>query len=336
MNDIRWGIMATGAIAHALARAILDTPGGTLAAVASRNRERAAAFAGQYGADRAYGSYRELAKDDDLDVIYIATPHSEHAANMRMCLENGRHVLCEKAFTLNAAEARACIDLARERDRFLMEAMWMRFFPAMAEVRRRLAAKEIGEVRLVQADFCIDLPYDSAHRLYNPDLGGGALLDLGIYPLSLATMVLGLPDAVNGHAHLSPTGVDELDTITLTYARGASAQLTCSMRLNRPREAFLVGSDGYIQIHDLFFRPTQLTVYRHGRDPEDIHLPFKSNGYRHEVEEVQRCLREGRRESAIMPLDETLALMAIMDRLRRAWGVAYPGEAPATPDAVGG
>ena len=239
---------------------------------------------------------------------------------MRLCLEAGKHVLCEKAFTLNARQAEEAVALARSRKLFLMEAMWMRFFPAMARVRRWLRDGVIGELRLLTADFCVDLPFDPQSRLFDPALGGGALLDLGIYPLSLASMVFGRPTSFRTYAQLGATGVDELDAMTLIYPN-AVAQLGCCLRFNKPREAFIAGSGGYIKIHDTFFHPIRLTLQRTGRSAETIDLPYESNGYVHEVEEVHACLRAGKTESALMPLDETIALLRLMDDLRARWGL---------------
>lgn len=202
----------------------------------------------------------------------------------------------------------------------------MRFFPAMAQIRSWLQEKRLGQVRLVQAEFCIQRPYDPDHRLFNPVLGGGALLDLGIYPLSFATMVLGFPQTIHSHAHCGRSGVDELDSIMFVYENGATANLVCSLRIDKPREAFIVGTKGFIKVHELFLRPDVITFKQLDREPEVLHMPFRSNGYVHEVEEVHACLQEGRTESAIMPLHETMALMEIMDGLRAQWGVTYPGE----------
>ncbi len=326
-NPIRWGILATGSIAHALAQAIQDSTGGVLTAVGSRSLESANQFADKWDIPHRHASYEALANDPDVDVIYIATPHSHHYDNMKLCLNAGKHVLCEKAFTLNAQQAAECIALARQKKLFLMEAMWTRFLPAVQQVRDWVSTGRIGDVRLVQADFCFNLPYDPAHRLYNPNLGGGALLDLGIYPLSFTTMLLGFPTQTQSHAHRSPTGVDELDNMLLIYEGGATASLTCSMRLDRPREAFIVGTARYIKVHDPFFYPTELTLYDKETDEsEHFSIPFSSNGYVGEVEEVHKCLREGKTESDIMSLDETLNLMKLMDGFRAEWGIEYPQE----------
>ena len=326
-SPTRWGILATGSIAQALAQAIQDSEGGVLTAVGSRSIESADEFADQWDIPHRHASYEALANDPDVDVIYIATPHSHHYDNMKLCLNAGKPVLCEKAFTLNAQQATECIALARQKKLFLMEAMWTRFIPAVQQVRDWVTNGRIGNVRLVQADFCFNLPYDPEHRLYNPDLGGGALLDLGIYPLSFTTMLLGFPSDIKSHTHLSPTGVDELDNMLLIYENGVTASLTCSMRVDRPREAFIVGTAGYIKVHDPFFFPTELTLYDKATDQsEHFSIPFPSNGYLGEVEEVHKCLRENKIESDIMSLDETLNLMKLMDGLRAEWGVRYPQE----------
>jgi dihydrodiol dehydrogenase / D-xylose 1-dehydrogenase (NADP) len=326
MKPIGWGILATGNIAHSMARALRDSDSADIVAVASRAQERADAFGEEWGISKRYGTYEALVGDPGVEVVYVATPHSRHYEHMLLCLDAGKHVLCEKAFTLNARQASECIALARQKSLFLMEAMWMRFFPAMAQVRDWVRRGVLGDVRLVQADLGLYQPFDPEHRLFNPELGGGALLDLGIYPLSFATMVLGFPERVEGHAHLGHTGVDELDTILLAYENGASAVLACTTRAYKPREAFVVGTKGYIRVHDVFLHPECLTLDMRGEEPLTMSYPFASNGYIHEVEEVHACLTSGRTESEIMPLDETLGLMELMDGLRAEWGVAYPGE----------
>ncbi|MCB0034531.1 MAG: Gfo/Idh/MocA family oxidoreductase [Anaerolineales bacterium] len=326
MQKIRWGIMATGGIAHSLATALQEVEQAQITAVASRTQEKADAFGDQYNIPNRHGSYEALAADPEVDVIYIATPHSHHYDNMKLCLNAGKHVLCEKAFTLDAQQAAECIALAREKKLFLMEAMWMRFFPAISQIRSWLQEGLLGDIRLVQADFCINLPYDPKHRLYNPELGGGALLDLGIYPLSFTTMVLGMPQKTVSHTHLSPTGVDGVDTMMLIYDSGATASLSCSMQINRPKEAYIIGSKGYLKVHDIFFRPDTVTLHLDGDEPVIYEFPFQGNGYPHEVQEVHDCLQAGKLESDIMSLDESLALMKLMDELRAAWGVRYPHE----------
>ncbi len=328
MSKYRWGILATGNIAASMAEALQDVDDAELIAVASRSKESARVFGTKWNIPRRYGSYEELARDPDVDVVYIATPHSLHAENMRLCLGAEKHVLCEKPLTLNAKESAECIALARTKKLFLMEAVWMRFFPAVAQLRRWTTEGVIGDVHLMQADFCLHVPFDSAHRLFNPELGGGALLDLGIYPLSLATFLFGFPDELHGVAEIGPTGVDDLNVLTLNYNQDHRliAQLASSTRVYKPHEAILLGTLGTVKVHDPFFHPDQLTLHLFDSPPETHTHPYRGNGYFHEVEEVQRCLNEGRLESNIMPLDETQRMMELMDKLRREWGVVYPAD----------
>ena len=326
MKTFRWGILATGHIANSMAQALQSVAEAEIVAVASRSQETADAFGDKWHIPRRYASYEALAADPDVEIIYIATPHPFHFDNMQLCLNAGKHVLCEKPLTLNAHEAKACIGLARQKQLFLMEAIWMRFFPAIAQVRQWVANGTIGEVRLIQADFCFHLPYNPKHRLYNPDLGGGALLDLGIYPLSFTIMLLGFPKEVQGWAQLSQTGVDELNALTLHYEDGVIAQLTSSMSIYKPREAFVVGTRGYIKVHDIFFCPDRLTLHLNGQEPQTMEVPFLENGYPHEIEEVHACLRAGKIESPLLPHDETMQMMQLMDTLRQQWEIRYPGE----------
>lgn len=326
MNTIRWGILATGNIAGSMAQALHHVDGAELVAVGSRSQASADRFGDRWGVPRRYGSYAALADDPDVDVIYIATPHNLHYENMKLCLGAGKHVLCEKPLTLNAVQAAECVALARRQGLFLMEAVWMRFFPAIARVRQWLEEGVIGEVRLVQADFCFHLAFDAGHRLYDPALGGGALLDLGIYPLNFTTQYFGFPQTVQGAAQIGRTGVDELNALTLVYSDGLIAQLASSMVLEKPREALIVGTGGSIKVHDIFFRPDRLTLQRHGHAAETLDVPYAGNGYPHEVEEVHACLRAGRTESPMMPLDDTVRMMRLMDDLRAKWGVVYPDE----------
>jgi predicted dehydrogenase len=325
-SPVRWGILATGIIADQLAEALQESPTAVITAVGSRSQASADRFGDKWDIPNRHPTYEALAHDPDVDVIYIATPHSHHYDNMKLCLGAGKHVLCEKAFTLNAEQAAECIALAREKNLFLMEAMWMRFMPAIQQIRHWIEAGEIGDVRLVQANFSFHLPFDPKHRLYNPDLGGGALLDLGIYPLSFTTFLLGMPDEIKSHTQLAATGVDGLDNLLLIYNDGPTASLMCSMEIDRPKEAFVMGTAGTIKVHEPFFYPTHVTMTKHGREPETHHIPYQGNGYIHEVEEVHNCLRAGRLESDIISLDETLALMKIMDGLRAEWGFRYPQE----------
>ena len=326
MKTQRWGILATGNIANNLAPAIQACKGAELLAVASRSQANADDFARKWSVPKAYGSYEELAGDPDVDVVYIATPHNFHYENMKLCLNAGKHILCEKAFTINAAQAEECIQLAREKNLFLMEAMWTRFFPAVRKIRSLLEERVLGEIRVVQADFFLHLPFDAEHRLYNPNLGGGALLDLGIYPISFAVMLLGLPEVISSSSRLGETGVDEVDSLIFCYENCSSAHLSCGLGIEKASEVFILGTQGCIKIPGPFFRPAGFSLQLYGQEAEEHSHPYSGNGYGYEVEEVMQCLEQGKLDSEIMPLDETLDIMRLCDRLRVEWGVVYPEE----------
>jgi predicted dehydrogenase len=323
---IRWGILGTGNIATSFATGVATMPDAELAAVGSRNMATADRYGDRFEIERRYASYEEVAQDPDVDVVYIATPHSLHLENMLMCFEAGKPVLCEKPFTINAREARKAVEEAQKRKLFAMEATWMRFTPLMVELRKLLAEEVIGEVRMLNADFGIRVDFDPKFRLFNPELGGGGLLDVGIYPLSLAQMVLGTPNQIIGLAELGQTGVDEQSAAVLGYAGGQLAGLQSAIRTETPQEATIMGTEGWIRIHSPWWMPEAMTIYKHDLAPQLIEVPFTANGYTYEATEVHRCLREGELESPLMPLDETIAIMATMDALRAEWGLRYPME----------
>jgi len=325
-DPIRWGILGTGAIAAAFATGLQSLPDAELVAVGSRAAASANAFADRFGAPRRHGSYAALTADPEVDIVYIATPHPMHHTAARLCLEAGKPVLVEKPFTVNAGQAKEIIALARERDLFLMEAMWTRFLPLMGRFRDLVATGAIGEPRLLTADFGFRMGVDPNHRLFNPDLAGGALLDVGVYVVSLASMLLGPPDRGTGLAQIGETGVDEQVSLVLGYPGGALAQLTAAIRTNTPQEVTLMGTEGAIRIHPIWWKPTTLTVARPGQPDETIDEPFTGNGYNYEAAEVMACLRAGYLESAIMPLDESAAIMQTLDAIRAQWGLRYPGE----------
>jgi predicted dehydrogenase len=332
MTDrIRWGILATGAIARDFVADLLTMPDAEVAAVGSRSQEAADRFAAAHAIPRAYGSWADLAAAPDLDVIYVATPHSAHHAATLTCLRAGRPVLCEKPFTLDLAQAEDLVGAARAAGVFLMEAMWMRCFPAIHTVSGLIADGAIGEVTSVHADFGLSTPYDVTHRLRAPELGGGALLDLGVYPVTFAQIVLGPPDTVRAWASLTAEGVDENTALTFGYASGAVAALTCSLVGDTPRTAAVTGTRGRIELPRDYYRPTHFTITRGNGTPERVDTPFDGLGYHFEAAEVHRCLREGLLESPVVPLTETLAVMKTIDTVRAEIGVRYAvgGPAPA-------
>ncbi|GII21389.1 Gfo/Idh/MocA family protein [Planosporangium mesophilum] len=325
MSDpIRWGILATGAIARAFVADLSLVPDAEVAAVGSRSQEAADRFAAARGIPRAYGSWQDLASDPDIDVVYVATPHSAHYAAALTCLRAGKAVLCEKPLTLNLAQAEELVETARAAGVFLMEAMWMRCIPAIHTLCGLIADGAIGEVTAVHADFGIADPVEATHRLRAPELGGGALLDLGVYPVTFAHLILGAPDHVEGWARLSPEGVDENTGMTFGYASGALASLTCSLVGDSARTATVTGTRGRVELPRDFYRAAGFTLVRGEAAPEYIPVPFDGLGYHFEAAEVQRCLREGLTESPVVPLAETLAVMSTLDAVRDRIGVEYP------------
>ena len=326
MQDaINWGILGTGSIAKKFATGLTVLDDAKLAAVGSRKQETADVFADEFDVPRRHPSYEALANDPDVDAIYVATPHAFHKANSILCLEAGKAVLCEKPFAINAAEAEEVIGVARERGVFLMEAMWTRFSPVMCKVRERLAEGAIGEPRILAADFGFRAGVNPERRLFNPKLGGGALLDVGVYCVSLASMVFGAPPAeIATLAALGETGVDEQSAFILSHGGGELAVLYTAIRTSTHHDARVMGTEGSIHIPQ-FWHPQEATVSAGGEERR-IDAPFVGNGYNYEAAEVMECLRSGKLESDVMPLDETLTIMQTMDRIREQWGLKYPME----------
>ncbi|WP_073951862.1 Gfo/Idh/MocA family protein [Streptomyces kebangsaanensis] len=331
----RWGILATGGIAAAFTADLVDLPDAEVVAVASRGEEPARAFAERFGIPRAYGSWKDLAEDADIDVVYVATPHAAHRTAAGLCLEAGRNVLCEKPFTLNLRQAEELVALARGHGRFLMEAMWMYCNPLVRRLKALVDDGAIGEVRTVQADFGLAGPFPPSHRLRDPHLGGGALLDLGVYPVSFAQLLLGEPSDVTARAVLSAEGVDLQTGALLSWDGGALAQVHCSISGGTATCASITGSRGRIDVPSGFFHPERFVLHRDGREPEEFTADPADGprtSLRHEALEVMRALRAGETESPLVPLDGTLAVMRTLDAIRERIGVRYPGEA-GDPDA---
>jgi predicted dehydrogenase len=322
-DPIRWGILATGTIARHFVQDLRGMPDAEVVAVGSRSQEAADRFAAEHDIPRAYGSWQALADDPDVDAIYVATPHSAHHPASLICLRAGKAVLCEKPFTLDLQQAEELVAAARTAGVFLMEAMWMRFFPAIHTVCGLIADGAIGDVTAVHADFGLSTPLDPTHRLRARELGGGALLDLGVYPVTFAHLVLGAPAEMRAWARLTAEGVDENTAMIFAYPDGALASLTCSLVGDSPRTATVTGTRGRIKLPRNFYRPTHFTLTRDRAEPERIPTPFDGLGYHFEAAEVHRCLREGLTESSVAPLAETLAVMATLDAVREQIGVSY-------------
>jgi predicted dehydrogenase len=324
MRTIRWGILGPGRISRKFAAALREAEGAQLTAVGSRDAARASAFATDFRIPHAHGSYEALANDPTVDAVYIGTPHSGHEEHTLLCLAHGKHVLCEKPLAINATQALRMITAARAAGLVLMEAVWTRFLPSIVRVRELMAERRLGEVRLITADFGFRAAFDPTNRLFDPRLGGGALLDLGIYPLTLASMLCGDPVEIQATANLGATGVDEETAIILRHARGELAVLAASLRVNTPREAHILGTKGRIRILCPWWAGTRIALQEDDGEEQVIECPSRGGGMTHEAEVFMGLLRAGRTESPVMPLDESLAIMRTMDTIRAQCGVRYP------------
>lgn len=322
---VRWGIIGTGDIANRFAGAMSRVDGGEVVAVSSRTVERAGAFADRHGVARRYAGLDDLLADDGVDAVYVATPHSRHAADTIGALSAGKAVLCEKAFALDAEQATRMVAAARSADLFLMEAMWARFLPAYRLLRTLLDDGAIGEPLLVEADFGFRLPVDPAHRLFDLAQGGGALLDLGIYPVQLCAYALGLPERVVAEGVVGETGADEVVAAVLHHAGGRIGVAKASTRVPMACTARIAGTTGWIDLPAFMHCPASLTVHRM-TGAETIDTSWQGDGLEFEIEEVHRCLADGATESQVMPLDESVALMRVLDDIRGQLGVVYPHE----------
>ncbi|HEX5913785.1 MAG TPA: Gfo/Idh/MocA family oxidoreductase, partial [Rubrobacter sp.] len=277
VRKFRWGILGTGAIARQFVRGLRSLPEAEVFAVGSRSEDSAAEFADKRNIPRRHASYEGLATDPEVDVVYIATPHPFHAENAELCLQAGKAVLCEKPFCVNAAEAERVVELARENGLFIMEGMWTRFFPLMEEVRRLLSEGAIGEVRMLNVDFGFRADLDPASRLFDQRLGGGALLDVGVYCVSFASMVLGRPSGFVSLSHLGETGVDEQASVILEHEGGGLANLSIGVRTTTPQEVTIMGTEGYARIHAPWWRPESMTISRPDKEDETVEAPVSGN-----------------------------------------------------------
>jgi predicted dehydrogenase len=323
MASVRWGIAGPGRIADGVARDFDFVPGAELVAVGSRSGQRAKAFADEHGIARAHGSYRDLVDDPDVDAVYIATPHPQHHAIALAAIAAGKAVLVEKAFTATTAGAQDIATAAREHGVFAMEAMWTRFQPAMRQVRAWLDDGAVGEIRAVEADLGVIRAFDPSDRLFAPELGGGALLDLGVYVVSLAQWVLGTPDRVLAHGRLGPTGVEQDASLLLAFPGGATALLTTSLHSPMPGSARVFGADGWIDVLPRFHHPTEVVLHRPGVDATSVVALPRGGGYSHELIEVTTCVQDGRAESAIMPLGDTITVQRILEDAVAQLGVEW-------------
>jgi predicted dehydrogenase len=326
MKNIKWGIIGCGNIAHKFAEALRGTEGCVLYAAAAREKQRAVDFASKWGFEKSYGSYRALADDKEVDIIYVATPHSYHYAHTKLCLEAGKHVLCEKPFTVHADQLKVLTNLARERKLFLMEALWSRFLPGIIKASELAEEGAIGDIVFLEADFGLRFPYDPMHRLFNPLLAGGALLDLGIYPLYLSLFLLGKPEVIKAHSLLDHNKIDLTTSIITQSSSGALSNLSTTVRANTPVKAKIVGTDGTIEFDSWWFTPGNMTLINAAKEKQLFEFPPLINGYEYEIIETMRCLREGKTESGIMSHAFSQLLMETMDQIREITGIRYPNE----------
>src|SRR5262249_37339316 len=339
MEKVRWGILGTGYIAGLFADGLTAVEDATLVAVGSREQASADKFADRWKAPHRHASYQALANDPDVEAIYIATPHPFHYENTLMCLTAGKHVLVEKPFALNARQAKEMIDLARKKKLFLLEAMWTRYIPAMVQVRKWIKDGEIGDVELVRANLSFMTTFNPKSRLFAPELAGGAMLDVGIYPISFAFMILGTPKTVASTACLGKTGTDDRSSYLFGYDGGKSALLSSAVQLSVPVEAEIIGTKGYIKIEEPWINPRVVTLAKPAvgvksslifdgnvYDKQTVNVPTMGNGYNYEAMETGNCIRAGKTESEILPLNESLSIMETMDKIRAQWGLKYPNE----------
>jgi predicted dehydrogenase len=326
MKQYSWGIIGPGKIAAKFAAALQLAGNSRLHAVASRDLARASTFAATHGAAQIYDSYEQLAADPAIDVVYIATPHGFHAEHTLLCLRQGKAVLCEKPMALNATQVREMIAASGRREAFLMEAMWTRFLPLMQTTTDLIATGKIGALRYIRADFGFLAPFDPSSRLYDLRLGGGSLLDIGIYPLFLCLYLLGKPDNIRAAGHLSPTGADDTCHAVLTYKDGRSAVISSTLACQTSLTAEIAGTEGAIRIPTPWYKNDRLNWNRTGQPEDSIRLEPMINGFEYQVREVARCLEARAIESPLMPHAFSLLMSETMDEIRRQIGVKYAGE----------
>lgn len=326
MKKYKWGVIGTGKIAHTFATALRHCENAELCAVASRTDEKAKKFAEEFGFEEYYGSYKEFAEKSDAEIVYIATPMASHFSNAWLCLENGKNVLCEKSLTLNAAQTEKLLAFAREKGLFFMEAMWMKCRPVYRKMKEWIAAGMIGDIKYIKADFSNFIPYDRNDRLFRADCGGGCLLDLGIYPITLTHDLLGMPDEIISSAHMM-YGIDMSNTILFRYKDDVFSSMDNGFEIQLRNNAIISGTKGFITLGNWFHCTDEGILFdRNGIEVERFVRQDDINGYEYEVEEVHRCLKLGLRESPLIPHSDTIDVMKLLDQCRAQWGMTFPDE----------
>jgi len=319
----KWGIIGPGRIAQKFAQALERVPDACLHAVASRDIEKAKQFAAIYNAPVFYDSYGALASDPEIDAVYIATPHTFHYAHVLLCLQQKKAVLCEKPMSVDYASTLEMVTAARQNNCFLMEAMWSRFLPIIEKTIQLINEGEIGTLKYLRADFGFAAPFDPASRLYNLQLGGGSLLDVGVYPLFLALLLMGKPDAIKSFAHLSKTGADETTNAILFYKNGRMANILSSIVAQTPLSAEITGTEGTIILDRPWYKGRELQVRKNDSITQTISLPYGDNGFEFQVQELQQCLAKNKTESDLLPLDFSLLMSSVTDEILKTANIVY-------------
>lgn len=322
-GKIKWGILGAGSMASNFADALKQVDEAQLEAVASRSKDRSDAFGKKNSVKKCYSNYDDLVNDSAIDIVYIAVPHSLHKDLSVMCLEAGKAVVCEKPFAINAGQAAEVIQLAKKKNLFLMEAMWTRFLPVFSKLRAMLSQEVIGDIQIMLSGGAYMPDFDPEFYLFNKSLGGGILLDAGVYPVSIASMIFGVPKKILAMGELGVTGVDEHDAALLSYPSGAIANIYVSHRGKQSPDMTLIGSKGKIYLSPPVFSPSAMTLCVDGQAEEVFDFTEPGSGYRYQIQEANRCLQQGKQESEIMPLNETLEIMRTMDEIRQQIGICY-------------
>lgn len=317
-----WGILAPGRIAHKFASDLKLVKNANLKAVGSRDLQRARLFAKEYGADIYYDSYEKLVKDPEVEVVYIASPHVFHYEHTLLCIENGKHVLCEKPMAMNKKQAQKMAGIAQDNHVFLMEAFWTRFIPSYLKARQLAVSGQLGEIKHIQADFGFKAEYNTRERLFNKNLGGGSLLDIGIYPIFMTVDILGKPDEIISSGVIGETGVDESCAFVLKYNSGSLASLSSTIVANTPIEATISGSKARVKINRMWFTPSNIDLFQDGKT-KHTNFNEKGFGYKYEAAEVQKCLERGLIESPDMSHQKSIIIQEVMDTIRDQIGLNY-------------
>lgn len=320
-----WAILGCGKIARKFVGDLKLLPNARLYAAASRSLENAQAFASELGFDKAFGSYEEMVNDPNVDVVYIASPHSHHCEHTLLCLNHNKAVLCEKAFAINSKEVRLMIEAARKNNTFLMEAFWTRFQPSFLKVMEIIRSGELGALKMVRSDFAFNAEYNPEKRLYNVNLGGGSLLDIGIYPIFMSLLALGKPSEIKTLARFSPTGAEESIMMSFSYPGGEIASLVSSFASYTSTQTEFSFENGFVRLNRRFYIPTTLTYWKNWEEEQIISFEKGAGfGYELEAAHVMECLDAGKTESELMPLSLSVDLMEIMDTVRKDAGIVFP------------